>query len=298
LGYVVIDEQHRFGVQQRLDLLGKAESADLLLMSATPIPRSLNLVLYGDMDVSILKTKPKNNLPITTSIMPDTKIIELSQSLKNILNKGEKVYWICPLIEESEHKNYSNVVLRHQTLSSFYGGSVGLLHGGMSQVEKDQIMKDFKSGHLNVLVATTVIEVGIDVPNATLIVIEDATSFGLSQLHQLRGRVGRSNLQSYCILIYQVKSLSEVGKKRLNIIKSSNDGFDIAQQDLILRGAGDFIGYRQSGQGSFVFTNFVSDVELLEIARSYVTQNTQNMPNEEIIKLFDQQHIAQGWVFA
>jgi ATP-dependent DNA helicase RecG len=190
------------------------------------------------------------------------------------------------------------VVLRHQTLSAFYGGSVGLLHGGMNQVEKDQVMKDFKSGHLNVLVATTVIEVGIDVPNATLIVIEDATSFGLSQLHQLRGRVGRSNLQSYCILIYQVKSLSEVGKKRLNIIKSSNDGFEISQQDLILRGAGDFIGYRQSGQGSFVFTNFISDVELLEMARSYVTKNIHMKPGEEIIKLFDQQHIAQGWVFA
>ena len=298
LKYVIIDEQHRFGVRQRLDLVNKAQNADLLLMSATPIPRSLNMVLYGDMDVSYIKSKPKNNLPIITRIMSDAKISELSNSLNNVFDKRQKVYWICPLIEESEHKNYANVLARYEALKLIYQEKVGILHGGMMQTQKDQIMEEFKNGQIDLLVATTVIEVGIDVPNATLIVVEDANAFGLSQLHQLRGRVGRSSLQSYCILVYKAKSLSEVGKKRLNIIKNSTDGFEIAEQDLLLRGAGDFIGSRQSGQNSFIFTNLVNDLAMLELAKNFITQNPDMIPSDYIIRIFDKDGIAQESMLA
>jgi ATP-dependent DNA helicase RecG len=298
LGYVIIDEQHRFGVKQRLELLSKAEAADLLLMTATPIPRSLNLVLYGDMDVSYLRTKPKNNLPIITRIVSDNKIDELALSLRNIIDKGQQIYWICPLIQESEHKNFTNVTFRYEFLKSIYGDFVGLVHGGMTQDEKDGSMNDFKNGITKLLVATTVIEVGIDVPNATLIVIEDSQAFGLSQLHQLRGRVGRSNLQSYCMLVYKSKSLSEVGKARLNIIKSSNDGFEISEQDLSLRGAGDVVGLRQSGRNSFVFSNLVNHSDLLELAKEFIESNPDLIPSQEVIKLFDKEHILDEWIIA
>ena len=298
MGYVIIDEQHRFGVKQRLELLSKAEAADLLLMTATPIPRSLNLVLYGDMDVSYLRTKPKNNLPIITRIVSDNKIDELALSLRNIIDKGQQIYWICPLIQESEHKNFTNVTFRYEFLKSIYGDFAGLVHGGMTQDEKDGAMNDFKNGITKLLVATTVIEVGIDVPNATLIVIEDSQAFGLSQLHQLRGRVGRSNLQSYCMLVYKSKSLSEVGKARLNIIKSSNDGFEISEQDLSLRGAGDIVGLRQSGRNSFVFSNLVNHSDLLELAKEFIESNPSLIPSQEVIKLFDKEHISDEWIIA
>ncbi len=298
LAYVVIDEQHRFGVQQRLDLLSKASNADLLLMSATPIPRSLSLVIYGDMDISYVRGKPKNNLPIITTVMASSKIDELTQSLQNIFHKQQKVYWICPLIEESEHKSYSNVISRHQELAKCYPGVTSLLHGGIPQAEKEQIMQEFKNGAINLLVATTVVEVGVDVPNATLIVIEDATSFGLSQLHQLRGRVGRSNLQSYCVLLYKAKALNKIAAQRLNILKNSNDGFVIAGQDLNLRGAGDAVGARQSGHDSFIFSAFLHDPELLEIAHQFITEHPELKADEEILRLFDKDSIAQHWHLA
>jgi ATP-dependent DNA helicase RecG len=296
LGYVVIDEQHRFGVKQRLSLLNKAEAADLLLMSATPIPRSLNLVLYGDMDVSYVKSKPKNNLPIITKILADTKIDELTISLQNILNKNEQIYWICPLIEESEKKNFASVLKRHEALKKVYSNNVGLIHGGMPQDQKDQTMQDFKNGIIKLLVATTVIEVGIDVANATLIVIEDAQNFGLAQLHQLRGRVGRSHLQSYCMLIYNSSAFTITAQKRLKILKNSNDGFAIAEQDLILRGAGDDVGPKQSGLNSFVFSNLINDINLLELVQKFILQIDHQHPNQEVIGLFDKEHIIRDWI--
>ncbi len=299
LGYVVIDEQHRFGVEQRLSLLNKAKSADLLLMSATPIPRSLNLVLYGDMDISYIRSKPKNNLPIITKILTAEKIDELTLLLQNILDKNQQIYWICPLIEESEKKNFASAVNRHQALQKAYGNQVALIHGGMPQEQKDQTMQSFKDGAVKILVATTVIEVGIDVANATLIIIEDAQSFGLAQLHQLRGRVGRSHLQSYCMLVYNSKICGLHGLKRLQIVKNSNDGFEIAQQDLLLRGGGDDVGPKQSGLNSFVFSNLANDVDLLELAQKFISQMNQKdggcYPSKEVIKLFGKGHVIKDW---
>lgn len=302
LGYVVIDEQHRFGALQRLSLLNKAKTADLLLMSATPIPRSLNLVLYGDMDISYIRGKPKNNLPIITKILAAKKIDELTLLLQNILNKNQQIYWICPLIQESEKKNFASAVNRYQDLQKVYGSQVALIHGGMSQEQKDQTMQSFKDGTVKILVATTVIEVGIDVANATLIVIEDAQIFGLAQLHQLRGRVGRSNLQSYCMLVYDSKRCGVQALKRLQIVKNSNDGFLIAQQDLLLRGSGDDVGPKQSGFGSFVFSNLANDIDLLELAQKFISQmdhkDAISYPSQEVIKLFDKDHIIKDWKIA
>ena len=298
LAYVIIDEQQRFGVQQRLDLLYKGKTADLLLMSATPIPRTMSMIMYGDMDVSYIKAKPKNNLQIITNIMSTNKMLELVASLNSIFTRSEKVYWICPLIEESQHKAYSNVTLRYEALRQVYGQRVGLLHGGMSQAQKNQTMLDYRDGTLDLLVATTVIEVGVDVPSATLIVIEDAPAFGLSQLHQLRGRVGRNDLQSYCILLYQAKLINEIGKKRLSILKNNNDGFELAEQDLYLRGSGDIVGSRQSGEIGFVFTNFQRDASLIAIARDFIINNPQHTPSANAVKLFDKEHIANNWLMA
>jgi ATP-dependent DNA helicase RecG len=302
LGYVVIDEQHRFGVKQRLSLLNKASSADLLLMSATPIPRSLNLVLYGDMDISYIKSKPKNNLPIITKMLELKRIKELTTAMQNILDKNQQIYWICPLIEDSERKNFISAVKRHQVLQEIYGDKVALIHGAMSQEQKDQTMQSFKGGSVKILVATTVIEVGIDVANATLIIIEDAQNFGLAQLHQLRGRVGRSHLQSYCMLVYNSGACSLTALKRLQILKNSNDGFYIAQQDLLLRGPGDDVGPKQSGPCGFVFSDLAVCDDLLELAQNFVSQIEHKevcfYPSKQVIKLFDKDHIIKDWIIA
>lgn len=270
LGFVVIDEQHRFGVEQRLELISKASHPDVLVMTATPIPRSLTLTMFGDMSVSQIKAKPKNRLPIISSITSNEKKDQLIESLQKKLDSGEKIYWVCPLIdqndkllEDGEEGIFADVTARYQELESAYPAQVGLLHGKMKAADKDEVMQKFKDGILRILVATTVIEVGIDVPDATLIIIENAEKFGLAQLHQLRGRVGRGELQSYCMLMYNPKFLSKTSRKRLEIMRSSSDGFYIAEQDLILRGGGEILGTKQSGEPDFFFADLGQDLDIL-----------------------------------
>jgi ATP-dependent DNA helicase RecG len=270
LGFVVIDEQHRFGVEQRLELISKASHPDVLVMTATPIPRSLTLTMFGDMSVSQIKTKPKNRLPIISGISSNEKKDQLIESLQKKLDSDEKIYWVCPLIdqndkllEDGQEGIFADVTARYQELEVAYPGQVGLLHGKMKAADKDEVMQKFKDGILRVLVSTTVIEVGIDVPDATLIIIENAEKFGLAQLHQLRGRVGRGELQSYCMLMYNPKFLSKTARKRLEIMRSSSDGFYIAEQDLILRGGGEILGTKQSGEPDFFFANLGQDLDIL-----------------------------------
>ncbi len=279
LALIVIDEQHRFGVMQRMKLVQKGNEANVLLMSATPIPRSLMLTFYGDIDISILKEKPQNRCKIDTRIISIAKEQEVLQSIERALKIGEKIYWICPLIAENvneEDQNQTNLTIPNQDLSNvkqrfqqfveqFGVEIVGLIHGKMKEKEKEQVMQNFNSGSNKILVATTVIEVGIDVTDATIIVIENCENFGLSQLHQLRGRVGRSDKKSYCILLYG-KKIGQNGKKRLNIMKSSNDGFFIAEEDLKIRGSGEFIGTKQSGMPQYKIANLDFDLDLLEIS--------------------------------
>lgn len=275
LAYIVIDEQHKFGVQQRLDLIDKANMPDLLVMTATPIPRSLTLTMFGDMASSKLTEKPKGRLPIITNVLPRTRISDVLNAIERKINLNEKVYWICPLIEKSEqiedeisetrnnNDHLIDVTTRAESLMEFYHGEVGIVHGKMKSLQKDQIMQDFKQGKIKILVSTTVIEVGIDVPDATLIIIENAEKFGLAALHQLRGRVGRSDLQSHSILLYENTRCTKTAKKRLSIMKDSEDGFYIAEQDLILRGGGEILGLRQSGEQRFVFADLERDMDLL-----------------------------------
>lgn len=289
LGYIVIDEQHKFGVKQRATLLGKSQAADLLLMSATPIPRSLSMVLYGDMDISYITSKPKNNLPIITSIISSKKMPDLIASLQRIFDKNQQIYWICPLIQDSEKKSFTSVVSRFDSLLQTYHDKVGLLHGALAKDEKEEIMNAFKDNKIKLLVSTTVIEVGIDVPNATLIIIEDAQNFGLAQLHQLRGRVGRSHLQSYCVLVYSDNALSANTRERLNIMTQSQNGFEIAEKDLELRGSGDITGLRQSGQACFTFVDLYQDRELIVIAKKFLSNNSNLKPDQKIIELFAKQ---------
>lgn len=270
LGYIVIDEQHRFGVEQRLELIKKAKAPDVLVMTATPIPRSITLTMFGDMSVSSLKSKPKNRLPIITTITSLSKKEEVINSLSKKLDLNEQVYWVCPLIDQADKEVnpeddvvYADVIERHSELSRYYPGQVGIIHGKMKSAEKDEVMQSFKDGSINILVATTVIEVGIDVPNSSLMIIENAEKFGLAQLHQLRGRVGRSSLQSYCILMYNPKRLSQMARQRLQIMKESSDGFYIAEQDLILRGGGEILGTKQSGEPDFYFADLGRDLKIL-----------------------------------
>ncbi|GDX36732.1 ATP-dependent DNA helicase RecG [Alphaproteobacteria bacterium] len=273
LGLAIIDEQHRFGVLQRLKLVEKGHDVDLLLMSATPIPRTLMLGLYGDMDISILNEKPKNRQEITTSIMSQQKSQDLHNSIKNVLHNNQKVYWICPAIEEqedltSEDLGLVSVEKKFSELRQIYGNDkVGLIHGKMKEKEKDQVMLEFadQNSQMQILVATTVIEVGVDVATATVIVIENSENFGLAQLHQLRGRVGRSQLKSYCVLLYG-KKYGPIQKQRLAIMRQSNDGFFIAEEDLRLRGSGEIIGTKQSGFPEFRIADLNFDNDLLKIA--------------------------------
>ena len=279
LGLAIIDEQHRFGVIQRLKLTEKSEDVDLLLMSATPIPRSLMMALYGDTDISILDEKPKNRQKIETLIMSQEKTDEVHEAVKRAVLRGEKIYWICPEIDSREMtidsaewpvasgQTLRTVKEKYGKLVKIFGEEkIGLLHGKMKEKEKEKMMDDFAFGDLKILVATTVIEVGIDVPSATIIIIENAENFGLSQLHQLRGRVGRSDKKSFCILLYG-KTLGINGRKRLNILRQSNDGFFIAEEDLKMRGSGELLGIKQSGFPEFKIADLSCDSDLLKIAR-------------------------------
>lgn len=268
LALAVIDEQHKFGVMQRLKLVEKGNDVDVLLMSATPIPRSLMMSIYGDTDISILSEKPAGRKEINTLVMSENKKTDVFVSIKRALQKQEKVYWICPAIIESEEVELVAAEEKFKELQEVFGEkTVALIHGKMKESEKEKVMESFvgKGQGLQILVATTVIEVGIDVKDATIIVIENAENFGLSQLHQLRGRVGRGEKQSYCILLYG-KKYGTKGRERLAILKRSNDGFYIAEEDLKMRGSGELLGTKQSGIPEFKIADLATDTDLLKTA--------------------------------
>ncbi|MEY9197383.1 ATP-dependent DNA helicase RecG [Sinorhizobium fredii] len=262
----VVDEQHRFGVHQRLRLTAKGISPHMLVMTATPIPRTLVLAAFGDMDVSKLTEKPAGRKPIQTVTIPTERTDEIVERLDSALRQGKKAYWICPLVEESEETDTMSADERYQSLVQRFGKDVGLVHGRMAGPDKDAVMLAFKNGEIRVLVATTVVEVGVDVPDATIMVIEHAERFGLAQLHQLRGRVGRGDEASTCILLYK-GPLSEAGHARLSILRETEDGFVIAEEDLKLRGEGELLGTRQSGTPGFRIASLEAHADLLEIAR-------------------------------
>ena len=267
LGLAVIDEQHRFGVRQRILLGEKGRDVDVLVMTATPIPRSLAMTAYGDLDHSRLDEKPVGRLPIDTRAMAKDRLNEIVDGLRRALHDGKRAYWICPLVDESDKLDIAAAEDRFTALTHALAGiGVALAHGKMKAAERDAAMQAFKTGQAQILVATTVVEVGVDVPEASIIVIEHAERFGLAQLHQLRGRVGRSTAQSSCLLVYQ-PPLSETANKRLSVMRDTNDGFVIAEEDLNLRGPGEFLGQRQSGVPEFVLADLAAHRDLLAIAR-------------------------------
>ena len=258
LGLVITDEQHRFGVNQRLALENKSDQIDVLMMSATPIPRTYALTLYGDTDISSIKTMPKGRLPVKTFVKKTEELKEVLEGIYNALKNGNQAYVISPMIEENEDTDYTNVYdLKHKFELAFKNYNVGILHGKMTKEEKDLVMEDYVNNKINILISTTVVEVGVDVSNATVIVIFDSDRFGLSTLHQLRGRVGRNNMQSYCYLI------SDKDKKRLDIMEQENDGYKISEEDFKLRGQGDLFGSRQSGALSFKLSDIKKDYDLI-----------------------------------
>lgn len=266
LALAIVDEQHRFGVHQRLSLLAKGSRPDMLVMTATPIPRTLVMTAFGDMDVSQLKEKPAGRKPVTTAILPEERLNELLERVNIALARGDKIYWICPLVEESENLDLTSVEDRFKTLRDRFGIIVGIVHGKMTGAQKDAAMQSFKEGKTRLLVATTVVEVGVDVPDASIIIIEHAERFGLSQLHQLRGRVGRGEKQSSCILLYK-GPLGKIAEARLNVMRETQDGFRIAEEDLRLRGEGELLGTRQSGLPVFHMADLGVHGDLLTIAR-------------------------------
>jgi len=266
LGLAVIDEQHRFGVHQRLDLAAKGFAVDMLVMTATPIPRTLLLSAYGDMDASRLDEKPPGRQPIDTRVVPLARLDEMVTAVGRAVAGGARVYWVCPLVEESEQLDLAAAEERHHTLTERFGDRVGLVHGRMKGPARDAVMERFAAGEIDILVATTVIEVGVNVPEATVMVVEHAERFGLAQLHQLRGRVGRGAGRSSCLLLYG-HPLGEVAKARLEILRATEDGFVIAEEDLRLRGGGEILGTRQSGLPEFRLADLDRHGDLLDVAR-------------------------------
>jgi len=268
LGYIIIDEQHRFGVMQRAQLHLKSQSPDVLVMTATPIPRTLSLTVYGDLDISVIKELPPGRIPIKTFWFPDNKLDEVYDLLRNEMRKKHQVYVVYPLVKESEKMDLKDAETMYENFRNhiFKEFKVGLLHGQMKKEEKDLIMEKFQRREIDILVATTVIEVGVDVANATVMVIEHAERFGLAQLHQLRGRIGRGDLQSYCILITNYK-LSEDAKKRMKAMVKYNNGFKLAEIDLELRGPGELLGVRQTGLPDLKPANLIKDQNILEKAK-------------------------------
>ena len=286
LGLIVIDEQHKFGVQQRINLSLKGSvNTDVLLMTATPIPRTLILTNYGDMDISTINEKPFNNTTINTLAKPAEKMDDVMVFLKKRLDENDQVYWVTPLIEESEKLKLTPAVKRYEYLKKKLKVEVGLVHGAMKSEDKNKIMEDFISGKIKVIVSTTVIEVGIDNQNANTMIIENCERFGLSQLHQLRGRVGRGKLDAYCLLLYS-KNIGINGKKRIQILKSSLDGFYISEEDLKLRGFGDIIGYKQSGEKDFIIADPAYHSDLFQLAKEEI----ENLENKDV-KL--EEHFSQ-----
>jgi ATP-dependent DNA helicase RecG len=277
LALAVVDEQHRFGVHQRLMLAAKGQAADVLVMTATPIPRTLMMTAYGDLDVSRLLEKPAGRQPIDTRALPLERLEEVIGAVERAIRKGTRVYWVCPLVEESEAVDLAAAEARHAHLQQLFGERVGLVHGRLKTAAKDKVMAAFAEGRTQILVATTVIEVGVDVPAATVMVIEHAERFGLAQLHQLRGRVGRGSERSTCLLLYQAP-LGETAKARLKILRETDDGFRIAEEDLRLRGAGELLGTRQSGMPEFRLADLAVHGELLAAARDDARLITERDP--------------------
>jgi ATP-dependent DNA helicase RecG len=293
LALVVIDEQHRFGVEQRLALAAKGRDADTLLMSATPIPRTLMMTVYGDLDTSRLIDKPPGRQPVDTRTLPLNRIEEVTEAIARALQRGAKVFWVCPIVEESENADIAAAEERHRALSQLLPGRVGLVHGRMRSADKDRAMAAFAAtdpkGGVDLLVATTVIEVGIDVPAATVMVIEHAERFGLAQLHQLRGRIGRGDQPSTCLLLYQTP-LGDVARRRLAILRETEDGFRIAEEDLRLRGGGEVLGTRQSGLPQLRLADLARHEGLIAVAHDdsrliLERDPTLSSPRGEALKL-------------
>jgi ATP-dependent DNA helicase RecG len=266
LAFVVIDEQHRFGVHQRVALSEKGPRPDVLVMTATPIPRTLALTTYGDMEASAIREKPPGRKPVATRTIPLERLDEVVAAVKRAADKGEQIYWVCPLVEESELVAATAAEDRYIEMRKVFGDKVGLVHGRLSGPEKDAVMDKFHDGEIAILIATTVIEVGVNAPNATVMVIEHAERFGLAQLHQLRGRVGRSDKPSACLLLYKAP-LGETATARLKILRDTEDGFRIAEEDLRLRGAGDVLGAAQSGFPQFRLADLAIHGDLLAASR-------------------------------
>ncbi len=295
LGLIVVDEQHKFGVNQRKKLSEKGDSnCDVLVMSATPIPRTMMMTLYGDMDITLIKSKPTNRKEIKTYTKDVNKINDVINYIKKEISNENQVFWVCPLIEASKKIDHQSSIERYKYLTSIFKNKVGLIHGSIKKDDKEKILNNFLHNKINILVSTTVIEVGIDFPNATCIVIEDSNKFGLSQLHQLRGRVGRGFKQSTCILLFK-SSLSENARKRLKILKSSNDGFHIAEEDLKLRGYGDLLGFQQSGQKTFRLADPILNEDLFILAEKELKKiekdNKQLSKYNTLLKIYDRADI-------
>ncbi len=293
LGFIVIDEQHKFGVKQRIKLAKKGgNNCDVLTMSATPIPRTMMLSFFGDMDISILNEKPKYRKEIITLIKPENKISEIIPLIKKQIKLNYQTFWVCPLIEESKKLNFSSAKKKFDDINKIFPNNVGLIHGNMSLEERNKVLNLFISKNIKILVSTTIIEVGINFPDANIIIIEDSNKFGLSQLHQLRGRVGRGNSISYCILMYK-KNLSLNAKKRLKILRKTNNGFIIAEEDLKIRGHGDLLGFQQSGIKNFKFADPIHHKDLFLLGENKIKSfNTNSLKKyENLIKLFDKADI-------
>jgi len=294
LGLAIIDEQHKFGVKQRSELAKKGgNNCDVLLMSATPIPRTMMMSLYGDMDISKITEKPEKRKKIITLSKPEKKINELWPFIKKQLSNKNQIFWVCPLIEESSFLDYSSVKKKFDIINKKFPNIVGLIHGALDKDQKEKVLRKFLNKNLSILVSTTVIEVGIDFPNANLIIIENANKFGLAQLHQLRGRVGRGEKQGTCVLLFK-EGLSKNAIKRIKILKESDDGFFIAEEDLRLRGFGDLIGYQQSGIKNFRFADPVIHEDLFKLAEKYVNENQENINEKKysfLLQLFDRAEI-------
>jgi len=300
LGFVIIDEQHKFGVRQRKLLSDKGgNNCDLLLMSATPIPRTLTMSIYGDMDVSIIREKPNNRKDVITYSKLDTKIDEVVKFVKKEIKNDNQVFWVCPLIDVSKKIDHESVLKKFEYLNKLFPNKVVLLHGKIENDEKEIILNDFLNKKYHILVSTTIIEVGIDFPNANVIIIENANKFGLSQLHQLRGRVGRGKKQANCILMIK-SNLSENAKKRINILKKSNDGFDISEEDMKLRGFGDLLGFKQSGIKNFRLADPIHNEDLFILAEEEIKRIEKDKDNinryKSLLKLYDQADIINDIV--
>jgi ATP-dependent DNA helicase RecG len=295
LGYIIIDEQHKFGVRQRKALSDKGgDNCDILLMSATPIPRTLTMSIYGDMDVSIIKEKPANRKEVKTYSKLEEKIDDVINFVKSEIKKGNQIFWVCPLIEESKKIDHQSSIKKYEFLNKLFPKKVALLHGKIENDQKEIILKKFLNKEFLILVSTTIIEVGIDFPNANVIIIENANKFGLSQLHQLRGRVGRGNKQASCILMFK-SNLSKNAKKRINILKNSNDGFEISEEDMRLRGFGDLLGFKQSGIKNFKLADPIQNEDLFLMAEKQIkkieSKNFDINKYKALLKLYDQADI-------